>query len=296
MMRTIVLGNTGIEVSAVGLGAMHLSLKERPDREDAVRVIHRALDLGITFIDTADAYCRDESDKHHNERLVREALDSYAGATERVRVATKGGLMRYGGQWPRNGDPDHIRRTIRESVEALGGAPIFLWQHHAPDPDVPVTRSLQPVREAVDEGLIRYVGVSNYSVDHLEHARDVVDLVSVQNQYSLWHRKPERDGTLEYCEQHSLTFLPWGPLGGKNRAKAFSRYDELMDVADSHGTSPQVVALAWLRHKSAQILPIPGASRPESIEDSARAAEVDLTADEAARIEEAIDADVRMSR
>lgn len=296
MMKTIELGKTGIDVSAVGLGAMHLSLKGRPEREDAVQVIHRALDLGITFIDTADAYCRDESDKHHNEHLVREALDTYTGDTASVHVATKGGLMRYGGEWPRNGDPDHLRRTIRESVEALGGAPIFLWQHHAPDPDVPVTRSLQPVREAVDEGLIKLVGVSNYSVEHLERAREIVDVVSVQNQYSLWHRNPERDGTLEYCEQHSLTFLPWGPLGGKNRAKAFSRYEGLKSVAGARGTSPQVVALAWLRHKSPRILPIPGASIPESIEDSARAAEIELTADEAARIEEAIDAEARMAR
>lgn len=267
---------------------MHLSLAGRPGRNDAIEVIHRALDAGVTFIDTADAYCIDESDKHHNERLVRDALASYEGGTGDIHVATKGGLMRYGGDWPRNGDPDHLRATIRESVDALGGAPIFLWQHHAPDPDVPVERSLQPVREAADEGLIRYVGVSNYGVRHLELARDVVELTSVQNQYSLWHRKPERDGTLEYCEQHSITFLPWGPLGGKNRAKKFSEYKILNDVAGDHNLSPQGVALAWLRYKSPVILPIPGASRPESIEDSVRAADAELTEDEAARIESAV--------
>lgn len=288
-MTTIELGRTGIRVSAIGLGAMHLSLKGRPDRPAAVKVIHAALDAGVSFIDTADAYCIDEEDKHHNERLVRDALASYDGDTREVHVATKGGLMRHGGEWPRNGDPDHLRATIRKSVEALGGEPIFLWQHHAPDPEVSVDKSLQAVREAVDEGLIRHVGVSNYSVAHLEKARDVVELTSVQNQYSLWHRKPERDGTLEYCEQHSLTFLPWGPLGGKKRAKKFSEYETLNAVADAHNASPQCVALAWLRFRSPVILPIPGASRPGSIVDSVRAASVDLTDHEAARIENAVD-------
>lgn len=288
-MKTIELGRTGIRVFAIGLGAMHLSLEERPEKPAATKVIHSALHAGVSFIDTADAYCIDEDDKHHNERLVHDALAAYDGDTREVYVATKGGLMRHGGEWPRNGDPDHLRATIRESVEALGGAPIFLWQHHAPDPNVSVDKSLRAVREAVDEGLIRHVGVSNYSVAHLEKARDVVELTSVQNQYSLWHRKPERDGTLEYCERHSLTFLPWGPLGGKNRAKKFAEYKTLNAVADDHNVSPQCVALSWLRHKSPVILPIPGASRPESIVDSVRAAGVDLTDDEAARIENAVD-------
>ncbi len=285
MMKTIELGNTGIRLSAIGLGAMHLSLEGRPARPEALAVIHRALDVGITFIDTADAYCRDEADKHHNECLVRDALATYEGDAAGIYVATKGGLMRYGGEWPRNGSPDHLRATIRESVDALGGAPIFLWQHHAPDPDVPVDESLQPVREAVDEGLIQYVGVSNYSVGHLDKAREIVEITSVQNQYSLWHRSPERDGTLQYCEQHGLTFLPWRPLGGKDRAKRMASYAALNAVAGAHHLSPQCIALAWLRHKSPTILPIPGASRSETIEDSVRAAGVDLTDDEADRIE-----------
>lgn len=288
-MERIELGKTGVSVSAMGLGAMHLSLEGRPSREQAMEVIHRTLDAGINFIDTADAYCRDEDDKHHNERLIRDALASYKGDGADIYVATKGGLMRYGGQWPRNGDPDHLRATIRESVEALGGDPIFLWQHHAPDPNVPVVESLQSVRDAVDDGLIRHVGVSNYKVEHLEQARNVVEITTVQNQYSLWHRRPEHDGTLAYCEQHGLTFLPWGPLGGKNRAKSFARYEVLNAIGDRHDVSPQCIALAWLRHRSPIILPIPGASRPESIEDSVRAIGVALTDDEAERIEQAIE-------
>lgn len=287
-MRTRKLNGTDLDVSAVGFGAMHLSLEGRPSREDAFAVVHRALDSGITFIDTADSYCKNESDKHNNERLIRDALDAYDGDLSSVVVATKGGLMRYGGGWPRNGDPDHLRKTIRESIEALGVDTIQIWQHHAPDPNVPVEESLAPVREAVDEGLIDLVGVSNYSVEQIERAREVVDIVSVQNQFSLWHRVPLKDGTLEYCDREGLTFLPWGPLGGRRRAGRIDQYETLMELSEAKGISPHRVALAWLMAKSPVVLPIPGASRPENIEDASRADEVSLTDDEARRLEQYI--------
>lgn len=287
-MQTRTLGPTDLTVSEIGFGAMHLSLAGRPPEEDAIEVLHHVLDLGVTFIDTADSYCKDESDKHHGERLVRKALDAYDGDASAVVVATKGGLMRPDGRWTRNGDPDHIRTTIRESVDALGGAPIQLWQHHGPDPDVPVEESLQPVREAVDEGLIEHVGVSNYSVEQIERARDVVEVVSVQNQYSPWHRQPEEDGVLDYCEAHDLAFLPWGPLGGRRRAKSLDELEDLTALADEKGISPQRLVLAWLMAKSPVVLPIPGASRIETAEDSIAAVEVTLTDDEVQRVERAI--------
>lgn len=189
----------------------------------------------------------------------------------------------------RNGDPDHLRQTIRESVEALGEAPIPLWQHHGPDPEVPVEESLQPVREAVDDGLIAHVGVSNYSVAQIERARDVVEVVSVQNQYSPWHRQPERDGVLDYCAAHGLVLLPWGPLGGRRRAKELSAFEGLTALAEEKGISPQRLVLAWLMARSPAVLPIPGASRIETTEDSMAAAEVTLTGEEVQRLERAID-------
>lgn len=286
-VRTTTIDATDLRVSAVGLGAMLLSIQGRPDREDAIRVIHHALDIGVNFIDTADSYCLDEDDKHHNEYLIREALDGYDGDASAVVVATKGGLMRYGGEWPRNGDPDHLRRTIRESVEALG-APITIWQHHAPDTRYSVVESLRPAREAVEEGLIRYVGVSNYSVDQIERARDVVDVVSVQNQFSLWHRNPLRDGVLEYCTNQQITFLPWGPLGGRRRAKGVAEYEVIRELASAKNASPYQIALAWLMAKSPVVLPIPGVTRPESIEDSVGAASITLSDDEVARLEREI--------
>ncbi|NBC16723.1 MAG: aldo/keto reductase [Bacteroidetes bacterium] len=285
-MRTKELGSTGVHLSAMGFGAMHLSLAGRPDEEDALPVVHHVLDRGVNFIDTADAYCQNENDKHHNERLLHKALTTYEGDTSDVHVATKGGLMRPDGRWTRNGDPDYLRRTIRESVEALG-APIFLWQHHAPDEEVGVTTSMAPVREAVDEGLIRFVGVSNYSVAQIEEARTVVDVVSVQNQYSPWHRRPEEDGVLAYCEQEGLTFLPWSPLGGRSRAKNLDELDAIASVAERHGVSPQQVVLAWLLARSDAILPIPGASRIATIDDSLDALDLSLSDEEVDRIDAA---------
>lgn len=283
-MQTTTLGPTDLSVSAVGFGAMHLSLEGRPPEADAIEVIHHVLDRGVTFIDTADAYCKDESDKHHGERLVRKALDAYPGDTSGVVVATKGGLMRPNGRWTRNGDPDHIRTTIRESIDALGGAP----QHHAPDANVPVEASLRPVRDAVDERRIRHVGVSNYSVEQIERAQEVVDVVSVQNQYSPWHRQPEHDGVLDYCEAHNVTFLPWSPLGGRNRVKRLGELSALQSIAEARSVSPQRLILAWLMTQSPAVLPIPGASRMATAEDSIAAVDVVLTDDEVREIEGAI--------
>lgn len=285
-MQTRRLGPTSVPVSQIGYGAMHLSLQGRPDRDHAVRVLHHALDRGVTFIDTADAYCVDESDKHHNERLIRDALDRYDGDADGVVVATKGGLMRPGGDWTPNGTPEHLRETIRESVDALGG-PLFLWQHHRPDPDVHVHDSLRPVADAVDEGLIRHVGVSNYTVDQIEQAREVVDVVSVQNQYSPWHRAPEEDGVLTYCTDRDLAFLPWSPMGGQARTKRLDEIDALRALAEARGISPQRLVIAWLLHRSPAIVPIPGTTDPSHLDDVLAAADVELSDDEMARMDAA---------
>ena len=266
---------------AVGLGGMPLSLDDRPPEDKAIAVIHRALDLGVTLIDTADSYCIDERDKHHNEKLIAKALASYRGDVSGIIVATKGGLMRPDGDWTVNGDPKHLKKTIRESFEALGGMkPIPLWQLHAPDPKFSIEESLKPVKDAVDEGLIRFIGLSNVSVKEIEKARKVVGIVSIQNRYSPWDREPERDGVLSYCEREGLTFLPWSPLGGSRRVKSLGEIQALAKLAKEKGVSPQRLVLAWMLAKSPCIVPIPGASRISSIEDSVGAADLDLTDEE----------------
>ncbi|MBD2436081.1 aldo/keto reductase [Nostoc sp. FACHB-110] len=287
-METTQLGKTGVFVSAIGLGGMPMSVYNRPPEAQSIEVIHRALDLGITFIDTADSYCKDESDKHHNEKLIHQALTSYQGDVSHVIVATKGGLMRPNGNWVNNGNPQHLRETIRVSFEALGGkTPIDLWQYHSPDPQYTIEESLAPVKEAVDKGLIRFVGVSNFSVEQIKKARDVVDIVSVQNQYSPWQRQPETDGVLHYCEQEGLTFLPWSPFGGRRRHQDLQDIAAIAQLAKAKGVSVYCIVLAWLRSKSPSILPIPGASKISSIEDSIRAVDIKLSPAEIQKIDQA---------
>ncbi|MBW4492735.1 MAG: aldo/keto reductase [Oscillatoria princeps RMCB-10] len=287
-METKQLGNTGITVSAIGLGAMPLSVNDRPPESQAIEVSHKALDFGVTLIDTADAYCQDESEKHHNERLIAKALAQYSGDASNAIVATKGGFILPGGRWTRNGNPDRLRKTIRESFAALGGEkPIDIWQYHAPDTEYTIEESLAPAKEAVDEGLICFVGVSNFSVEQIRRARNEVEIVSVQNQYNPWHRQPEFDGVLEYCEGEGLTFLPWSPLGGRRRVSMLQEIPEIVRLAEEKGVSIYCLVLAWLRAKSPCVLPIPGASKVSSIVDSLRAADVRLTAEEVGRIDRA---------
>jgi len=285
-METKQLGKTGVYVSAIALGGMPMSLSSRPPESESLQVIHRALDLGVTFIDTADSYCKDESDKHHNEKLIHKALQTYNGDASNRLVATKGGLMRPQGNWTRNGNPEHLRKTIRESFEALGGnKPIDVWQYHAPDPNYTIEEALKPVKEAVESGLIRFVGISNFSVEQIKQAQDVVEIVSVQNQYSPWYRQPEKDGVLKYCEQEQLTFLPWSPFGGSRRHSDLQDIQAIAQLASYKGVSVYCIVLAWLRSKSPCILPIPGASKVSSIEDSVRAVDVKLSDDEVQRID-----------
>ena len=277
-MKNKQLGNTNFNISAIGLGGMQLSLSGRPAESQAIAVIHRALDLGVTLIDSADSYSEDESDKHHNEELIVKALEQYTGDIRAVTVATKGGLMRPQGSWTRNGNPHHLRKTIRESFEALGGKkPIDLWQYHAPDPSYTIEEALAPAKEAVEAGIIRFVGVSNFSVEQIKRARDIVEIASVQNQYNPWHRQPESDGVLEYCEAEKLTFFPWSPLGGSRRAKSLQDMPAIVKLAAEKNVSVYCIVLAWLMAKSPCIVPIPAATKVSSIEDSVQAIDVKLT-------------------
>jgi pyridoxine 4-dehydrogenase len=285
-METTQLGKSGVSVSAIGLGGMPMSVYDRPNESQSIKVIHRALDLGITFIDTADSYCKDESDKHHNERLIHKALQTYDGNTSNVVVATKGGLMRPNQSWVRNGNPEHLRETIRVSFETFGGnKPIDIWQYHSPDPDYTIEASLTPAALAQEAGMIKMIGVSNFSVEQIEQARSVVDIVSVQNQYSPWQRQPETDGVLEYCDREGLTFLPWSPFGGRRRHDNLTDIAAIAKLAEEKNVSVYCIVLAWLRSKSPCILPIPGASKISSIEDSVKAVEIKLSKSEVEQID-----------
>ncbi|MES2094431.1 MAG: aldo/keto reductase [Actinomycetota bacterium] len=272
-----------VTVSSIGLGAMPLSLAGRPDRERAIATIHAALDAGITLIDTADAYTTDADGAGHNELLVAEAL---RGRTEDVLVATKGGLLfRDGGPWDRNGTPDHLKQAARQSRARLGVDAIGLYQLHRPDPGVPFEESIGALRELLDEGVIRLAGISNVTVAQIVLADHILGgrLVSVQNQFSPAYRSSF--GELEYCLAHEIAFLPWSPLGGTGRGtEVFDEASAFTAVATELGVSPQRVALAWELSLGHCVIPIPGATRPETITDSAGAAELMLSADQRASL------------
>jgi len=267
------------DVFPIGLGGMPMSLAGRPPEERSIRTIHAAIDAGVNLIDTADAYAKDGSDVGHNERLIAKAI---ADRRDDVIVATKGGHTRTAdGAWELDGSPEHIRRACEASLKALDTDRIDLYQYHRPDPTVPYAETIGAFKELQDEGKVRWIGISNANVDQIEETRAMVDLVSVQNQLSLEYPFPLEKGEVELCERHGIAFLPWSPLGGiPKAAQAAGAHDAVNEAARAHGVSAQQVALAWLLSLSPVMIPIPGASRPESIEDSVKAVELELSHEE----------------
>lgn len=272
----------GAEVFPIGLGGMPMSLSGRPPEERSIRTIQAALDAGVSFIDTADAYSADDSDVGHNERLIAKAISFPPSRRDGVIVATKGGHTRTpDGDWALDGRREHLRAACEASLQALGTDRIDLYQYHRPDPDVPYAESIGAIKELQDEGKVRWIGISNAGTDQIEEALGIAEIVSVQNQLSLEYPSPIGKGEVELCAERGIAFLPWSPLGGISRAAdAAGAHDPVQEVADAHGVSPQQVALAWLLALSPVVIPIPGASRPESIQDSVRAADLELTHDE----------------
>ncbi|HEY6742683.1 MAG TPA: aldo/keto reductase [Lapillicoccus sp.] len=273
------------KVSAIGLGAMQLSVSGRPDHEQGIATIHAALQAGVTLIDTADSYCLDDSEVGHNERLIGEALRSWGGDRSEVLVATKGGHIRPAGRWEVDGTPSHLRSACEASLTALGVETIDLYQFHRPDPSVPYAESVGALHDLREAGKVRMVGISNANVDQLQEAAEILGagLVSVQNQFSPDFRSSEPE--LRRCEEMGLAFLPWSPFGGASRAaKVGSRFAVFAEVGAAHRVSPQQVTLAWMLALSPVVIPIPGSSRPSTIRDSVAAADLQLSEDELARL------------
>jgi aryl-alcohol dehydrogenase-like predicted oxidoreductase len=287
-MKTRALGT--MTVSTIGLGGMPMSIEGRPERSRSIATIHAALDAGITLIDTADAYHIGGDEVGHNETLIAEALKSYGGDTSDVLVATKGGHLRPGdGSWTIDSSPEHLREACDASLARLGVDAIGLYQLHRPDTSgVPYEESVGAIRDLLDAGKIRMAGVSNADPEQIRLAQDVLDgrLASVQNQYSPAYRSSEPE--LRLCQELGIAFLPWSPLGGISKAADLgSQFAPFQEVADAHGVSPQQVTLAWMLATAPVVVPIPGSSRPETIADSACAVDLELTADELQRLDQA---------
>ena len=278
-----------MDVSAIGLGAMPMSIEDRPDEQRSVRTIHAALDAGVTLIDTADAYHQYADEVGHNESLIARALAGYGGDTSHVLVATKGGHLRPGdGSWTVDGRPEHLKRAAEASAKRLGVEAIGLYQFHRPDPKVPYAESIGALRDLLDAGTIRMAGISNADPRQIREADEVLGgrLVSVQNQFSPRFRSSEPE--LELCAERGIAFLPWSPFGGSSQARELgSRFAEFGAVAQAHGVSPQQVTLAWMLAKSPVVVPIPGCSRPESIRDCTAAVRLRFSDAERARLDAA---------
>lgn len=279
MMPARAIGD--LRVSAIGMGAMTLTQVPDADVERGTRAVQAAVAAGITLFDTADSY-GPTGDMGVNERALIAALRQCPGALDRVLIATKGGHTRGpAATWWVDGSPAHLAAAARASAQRLGLDALPLYQHHRPDVRVPFEESMGALRQLVDEGVVVRVGVSNVDVAQLDIALRVVGdpLVSVQNEYSVLVRSSEP--VLRRCEEHGLAFLAWGPLGGMRAAKGLAgAAASVAAVAERHGVSPQRVALAWLLSLSPVIIPIPGASRPESVRDSAAAVDLVLDADD----------------
>ena len=257
-----------LPVTRLGYGAMQITGKgvwgEPADRENAKAVLRKAVELGVDFIDTADSY-----GPYVSEDLIREALHPYDG----VVIGTKGGLTRSGpGVWEQVGRPEYLRQCVEMSLRRLGVEQIDLWQLHRIDGLVPVEESLGAIKELQDAGKIKHIGLSEVSVAEIEQARKVVEVVSVQNLYNLANRQSEEQ--LDYCAANGIAFIPWFPVASGDLAKPGGILDT---ISKQTGNSPAQLALAWLLRRSPVMVPIPGTSSVEHVEENCIAAQVRLT-------------------
>jgi pyridoxine 4-dehydrogenase len=259
-------------VNRLGFGAMRVTGQGiwgwPPDRQNALKVLKRAVDLGVNLIDTADSYGPDVS-----ELLIGEALYPYPKG---LVIATKGGLTRPGpGRWVPNCRPEHLKQALEGSLKRLRVERIDLYQLHTVDRKVPIEESVGALKQMQDAGKIRHIGLSNVDRKEIDRARKIVPIVSVQNCYNITDRKSE--DVLVYCEKEKLGFLPWFPIGG---GRALKRENPLNAAANAHGVSVFQVALAWLLERSPVMLPIPGTSSLAHLEDNVAAAKLKLTPEE----------------
>jgi aryl-alcohol dehydrogenase-like predicted oxidoreductase len=276
--KTFKLGGE-LEIHRLGYGAMRITGKgiwgEPPDREAAKKVLQRAVELGVDFIDTADSYGPAVS-----ERLIGEALAPYDTGTV---IATKAGLTRQGpDKWLPVGRPEYLTQQVEMSLRWLRRERLDLWQLHRIDAKVPVEESLGAIARLQRAGKIRFVGLSEVTVAEIEQARKVIEIVSVQNEYNLGNRKSE--AVLEYCEREGIAFIPWFPVASGKLAAPGGKLDE---VAKKHDATVSQLSLAWLLHRSPVILPIPGTSSVAHLEENLKAADVVLSEDEMAELEAA---------
>jgi len=265
--KTLNIGGD-LTVNRLGYGAMRITGKgiwgPPKDKDEAIRVLKRAVELGVNFIDTADSY-----GPHVSEELIAEALYPYPAD---LVIGTKGGLLRTGpDQWPINSHPDHLKEALEGSLKRLKLDQIELYQLHRIDPNVPAEKSFEFLQQAQNEGKIKHIGLSEVDVDAIKKAQEFFEVASVQNMYSVDNRKWEH--VLQYCKAHDIVFIPWFPLNAGNVASQ----DKLKKIAEKHEATIHQVALNWLLNHSDNILLIPGTSSVEHLEENMKATSIELT-------------------
>jgi aryl-alcohol dehydrogenase-like predicted oxidoreductase len=281
------LGPDAPSAPVVGLGGMPLSLNDRPDEATAIGVVHAVLDAGVTLLDTADVYGLDHTDIGHNERLFARAVATWSGDRDPVILATKGGLARPEGRWERAGHPDHLRSACEASLAALDTDCIDLYQLHAPDPDVPFAESVGALAELRDAGKVRWVGLSNVSVDQIREARSIVPVQTVQNRLNPYFREAIDEGVVAYCAEQGIGFLAYSPVGGGRLHKKLPDHPVVTQIAAARGAEPHEVVLAWVLAQGESVFIIPGARTSDHALSSIRAGELTLSENELRALDDA---------
>jgi aryl-alcohol dehydrogenase-like predicted oxidoreductase/histidinol phosphatase-like enzyme len=268
------------------MGCMRLSTERDRDEGRAIAVLHAAFNAGVTFLDTADAYCWDDTDTGHNERLIARALATWSGDGSRILVATKGGLTRPKGHWIADGRARHLASACEASRRALDVERIHLYQLHAPDPRTPLSTSVRALASLKRDGLVEHIGLCNVNVGQIEEARGITGIDAVQVELSVWNDDNFLSGVAEYCVTNGIRLIAHRPLGGAQRIRRTASDPVLVDLAARHGTSACDVAIAWLTDLSKLIVPIPGPTRVETASSVARAHRIHFTEADRARLDE----------
>ncbi len=293
-METRVLGPEGMRVGAIGFGGQLLSIEGRPGEQDALRVLHAAFDAGATLIDTADVYSLDGTDIGHNERLIAKALRTWSGNKASIVVATKGGSTHpEQRRWQPDGRPEHLRRACEASLSALGVERIDLYQLHSVDPKVRYEDAVGALVDLRDEGKIRWIGVSNVTRAHLDLARKIAPVHTVQNMLSPFYRGPVRSrlfrrNLVRHCARHRIGFIAHSPFGGTGLSRRLSSHPLLTQIASRHGVSTHAIVLAWILAQGPNVVPIPSTRRVEHLQDACKALQVLLSRRERRAIDRAV--------
>lgn len=269
-IKQLPIGNSSLYTSPLGFGTWPLSYEDQISKKEAIKVLHAAMEAGYTFIDTADAYCKDNSDMGYCEQIVAEALKSYSQSNKHnIIVATKGGCLRPKGAWTTEGSAQHLKKACEASLKALNVECIDLYQLHAPDPKVSFQESIQALADLKTAGKIREIGLSNVNVPEIEMASQITSIISIQNRCNPFDLNSFNSGVLSYCEENNLSFFAYSPLGGQEEKYLMTKNKPLNTTAQKYELTPFQIALAWLKALSPKIIPIPGSTKIDHVKTNA---------------------------